>query len=253
MHDILTIGRMELKRLFISLLAWSVLAIVQFILAWIFLAGLDEYLMQVQPMAANIENPPGVSHLLLPALYTWAGMIMLAVMPLLTMRAFAEERANQTLVLLKLAPLANTHIVLGKYFGILGFICIVLVMVGLMPLALSTATQLDWGQWAAANLGLFLLLASFAAAGLFISALTRQTMTAAVLTFGLLLFLLVLYITGSSQNTDSDLFIYLSHYSHFLSFLSGLFDTSDLIYYLLFISSFIILTIRKLDNERLQG
>lgn len=253
MKMIVTIGLMDLKRLFISLSAWITLGLVLFILAWIFLLGVDEYITQVKPMSANLDDPPGISALLLSALYSWAGMIMLAIMPLFTMRSLAEERVNQTLVLLKAAPLSSTQIVLGKYLSLLIFIVIFLILVGLMPLSLVFATPLDWGQFFAANLGLFLLLASFAAAGLFLSALTRQSISAAVLTFGFLLFLLILYISGNSQNTTSHLFVYLSHYSHFLSFQSGLFDSSDIAYYLLFIVGFIVLTIRKLDNERLRG
>jgi ABC-2 type transport system permease protein len=70
--------------------------------------------------------------------------------------------------------------------------------------------------------------------------------------FGLLMFLVVLYMSGSAESTASDLFIYLSHFGHLLPFLQGLFDSSDLIYYLLFSAAFLILTIRRLDNERLQ-
>ncbi len=253
MKACLAIGLMEFRRLFVSPLAWSVLAVVLFILAWVFLLGLDEYLTQVQPQTAGMENPPGVGDLVIAALYLWAGIVMLAVMPLMTMRLLAEERMNQTLPLLTSSPLSNTQIVLGKYLGLLWFVLLMVGMVSLMPLSLAWATSLDWGRLAAAVLGLTLLLASFAAAGLFLSSLTRQPVIAAVTTFGLLLFLVVLYISGNSQGMASEVFVYLSHFGHFLSFLDGMFNSSDVVYYLLFISGFLILTIRKLDNDRLQG
>ena len=123
----------------------------------------------------------------------------------------------------------------------------------LLPIALSFGTQIDWGMIIASSLGLFLLLASFTAAGIFLSTLTNQPVIAAVSTFGLLVFLMILYISGNSQGSGSELFIYLSHFGHFLSFLEGVFDSSDLIYYLLFIGGFLLLTIRKLDNDRLRG
>jgi ABC-2 type transport system permease protein len=125
-------------------------------------------------------------------------------------------------------------------------------MITLMPLSLALGTSLDWGKLAAGFLGLTLLIASFGAAGLYISSLSAQPIVAGVGTFGLLLFLVVLYISGNSQGATSELFIYLSHYSHFLSFVEGVFKTADLAYYLLFITGFLILTIRRLDNERLQ-
>jgi ABC-2 type transport system permease protein len=187
------------------------------------------------------------------SLYLWAGLLMLAMMPVLTMRLLAEERMNQTLILLNTAPVSVTQIVLGKYLGLLWLVVVMVLMLTLMPLSLVLGTALDWGKLAAAVLGLFLLLASFAAAGLFLSSLTRQPIIAAISTFGLLIFLMVLYVSGTSQGAGSELFIYLSHFGHFLSFLEGVFDTSDLIYYVLFIAGFLLLTIRKLDNDRLRG
>lgn len=253
MSAIWAIASTEFRRMFVSPLAWSVLAVVQFILAWVFLLGLNEYLSLIQPQVAAMEDPPGISDLVISALYLWAGILMLAVMPLMTMRQFAEERQNQTLTLLTSSPLSNTQIVLGKYVSLLLFIVLMIALLTLMPLSLVVGTALDWGKLATAVMGLFLLLASFAAAGLFLSALARQPVIAAVSSFGLLLFLMVLYLSGNSQATGSEVFIYLSHFGHFLAFLDGIFSSTDLIYYLLFIGGFLLLSIRKLDNDRLQG
>ncbi|PIE01299.1 MAG: ABC transporter permease [Thiothrix nivea] len=252
----MVIARTEFRRMFSSPLAWGLLALVQFILAWIFLLGLSEYLTVIQPQvatAAGHTNTPGISDTVVSSLYLWAGLLMLAIMPVLTMRLLAEERMNQTLILLKTAPVSVTQIVLGKYLGLLLLVMVMVLMLTLMPLSLMLGTMLDWGKLAAAVLGLFLLLASFSAAGLFLSSLTRQPIIAAISTFGLLIFLMVLYVSGTSQGAGSELFIYLSHFGHFLSFLEGVFDSSDLIYYLLFIAGFLLLTIHKLDNDRLRG
>ena len=247
------IARSEFKRLFNSPLAWSVLAILQFILALMFLMFIEEYIGVIQPETATMDNPPDVTDIIISPLYLWAGIIMLAVMPIMTMRSFAEERMNKTLTLLLSSPLSSTQIVLGKFFGIIFFIVLIVGMISLMPLALSMGAHLDWGKVATSSLGLFLLLSSFAAAGVFLSSLTSQPIIAAVSSFGLLLFLVVLYLSGSSQSNSSEIFIYLSHFSHFLPFLEGVFDTSDLVYYLLFIVAFLVLAIRKLDNDRLLG
>lgn len=253
MSAVMVIARTEFRRMFSSPLAWSLLAMMQFILAWIFLLGLSEYLERVQPQVAVMENAPGITDLVVSSLYLWAGLLMLAMMPLLTMRLLAEERMNRTLVLLTTAPVSVAQIVLGKYLGLLFLIIVMVMMLTLMPLSLMLGTSLDWGKLAAAVLGLFLLLASFAAAGLFLSSLTKQPIIAAISTFGLLIFLMVLYVSGNSQGSASELFIYLSHFGHFLSFLDGVFDTADLVYYLLFIAGFLLLAIRKLDNDRLKG
>lgn len=253
MTAIWAIAMTEWRRMFYSPLAWSLLAVVLFILGWVFLLGLSEYISLVQPQTAMLDDPPGVTELVVAALYLWAGFIMLAVMPLLTMRSFAEERAYQTLVLLTSAPLSSAQIVLGKFLGLVLFVLLMVGLLTLMPLALAPFVSLDWGMLAAAVVGLVLLLSSFAAAGLFLSALARQPVVAAVTTFGFLLFLVVLYLSGNSQSHGSEAFRYLSHIGHFLAFLEGMFNSSDVVYYLLFIIGFLVLTIRKLDNERLQG
>lgn len=253
MNGIITIASTEFARFFRSPLAWSILATVQFILAWVFLASVDEYILQIQPAIAGMPDAPGVTDVVIAGLYLWAGVIMLAIMPILTMRLLAEERMNRTLTLLLSSPVSSTEIVLGKYLGVMGFVLLMIGMLSLMPLSLSFGTSLDWGVFAGSVLGLVLLVGSFAAAGLFLSSMTRQPIIAAISSFGLLLFLVVLYLSGSSQSGGSEIFIHLSHFSHFLNFLQGIIDSSDFAYYILFIVAFLMLTIRKLDNERLQG
>lgn len=252
MSATLSIARTEIRRLFHSPLAWSILAVLQFVLGMIFLVMVQEFIEVIQPDSAGMDNAPGVTDTIVSAVYLWAGIIMLAVMPVLTMRTFAEERMNGTFTLLRSSPISMTEIVLGKYLGLLLFIVVMVLMLSIMPMSLQLGTSLDWGKLLSSMLGLFLLLGSFAAAGLFISSLTNQPIIAAVGSFGLLLFLVVLYISGKSETNTSELFVYISHFGHFLSFLQGLFKSGDVIYYLLFIGGFLTLAIRKLDNERLQ-
>lgn len=253
MNNILTIALTEFKRMFTSPFAWSVLAILQFILGMMFLTRIDDFSGYYQQQAATVENSPGATFFIISPVYLWAGIIMLAVIPILTMRSLAEERMNQTLTLLRSSPLSSMHIVLGKYFGLLFFVLLFIAMLSLMPIALSFGTQIDWGMVFTSSLGLFLLLASFTAAGIYLSSLTSQPVIAAVSTFGLLMFLVMLYLSGGSQTNGSELFIYLSHFSHFETFVRGVIDTSDIVYYVLFIVAFLVLAIRKLDNDRLLG
>lgn len=253
MNNILTVAVTEFKRMFNSPFAWSVLAILQFILGMMFLTRVEDFAEVYQQQIATVENAPGATFFIISPIYLWAGIVMLAVMPILTMRSFAEERMNQTLTLLRSSPLSSAQIVLGKYLGILFFVILFIAMLSLMPIAISFGTEVDWGMVGSSSLGLFLLLASFASAGIFLSSLTSQPVIAAVSSFGLLMFLVVLYLSGGSQSNSSELFIYLSHFSHFETFVRGVIDTSDIVYYLLFIVGFLVLAVRKLDNDRLLG
>ena len=249
---ILTLAKRELRSLFLSPLAWAILAIVQFILAYLFLSQLQEFLL-IQPKLAAIDNAPGVSELVFAPLYGSAAFIMMLVTPLLTMRLISEERKNKSLSLLISAPVSMTEIVLGKYIGMLGFAAIMIISMTLMPLSLYVAGTLDGGLLFTMVLGISLLLAAFISLGLYMSSLTAQPTIAAMSTFGVLLLLWIIdWAGGKADETASGLLEYLSMLRHFEAFTKGVFNSSDFIYYILFISLFLILSIRRLDGDRLQ-
>ncbi len=249
---ILTLARRELRSLFLSPLAWSILAIVQFILAYLFLTQLQEFLL-IQPKLATIENAPGITELVIVPLYGSAAFIMMLVTPLLTMRLISEERRNKSLPLLMSAPISMTEIIIGKYLGMLGFAAIMIFMMTLMPLSLLFAGKLDAGLLFAIVLGISLLLAAFISLGLYMSSLTAQPTIAAMSTFGMLLMLWIIDWAGNKADAAaSGLLEYLSMLRHFEAFSKGVFNSSDFIYYVLFISLFLILSIRRLDSDRLQ-
>jgi ABC-2 type transport system permease protein len=216
----------------------------------VFLVQLELY-MQWQPRLAGVEGAPGVTDIIVAPLFRTAAIVLLLVVPLLTMRLVSEERRARTLGLLLAAPVSMTDIVLGKYLGVMGFLLVLVGLVVLMPLSLLAGGGLDWGLLAAGVLGLVLVVASFAAAGLFLSTVTEQPTVAAVSTFGLLLLLWILDWAGGSGETTQVL-SYLSLLTHYDALLKGVFDTQDIIYYLLFSATFLVLAIRRLDADRLQ-
>jgi ABC-2 type transport system permease protein len=247
----LVIAGRELRTLFLSPLAWSILGVIQIILAYMFLAQLEYYSM-LQARIAGMEDAPGITDMLVAPLFGNAGVILLLVTPLLTMRLISEERRNRTLSLLFTAPVSMTEIVLGKYLGVFGFLLIMVGMILLMPLSLLAGGGLDLGKLAACVLALVLLLGGFAALGLFMSALAGQPTVAAVSTFGALLLLWIIDWTGNAAGEAGGLLEYLSMLRHYESLLKGLVSTTDLLYFLLFIVTFIVLSAHRLDNDRLQ-
>jgi ABC-type Na+ efflux pump, permease component len=249
---IITIALRELRELFLSPLAWFILVVVEFILAYLFLAQVDQYL-QIQGQLVGIEGAPGVTDLVVSPLLHAAAVILLLVVPMLTMRLISEERRSGTLDLLLSAPVSMTEIILGKYLGLILFLLVLLGLIALMPLALLTTATLDFGKLASAFLGLWLIVAAFAAAGLFMSTLTYQPTIAAISTFGLLLLLWIIDWAGEAQQLEmSGLFGYLSLQRHYEHLLKGVFDSADVAYYLLFIGAFLGLSIRRLDALRLK-
>lgn len=245
-----TIARREILAMFLSPLAWIIIAVVQIILGYMFLTNLDNFFI-LQPQLMHLENTPGVTDIVITPLMQVAAIILLMIMPLITMRSIAEEKRNRTMSLLVSAPLSMTEIVLGKYLGLLLFIFILVSLLMLMPLSLYLGTSPDSGKLLSIYLGMLLLLAAFAAIGLYLSSLTENQTIAAVCTFGALLMLWIVDWVGSSIDNGQSVLTYLSILQHHQSMLEGVFDTSDIGYYLILITGFLVLTIRQLDRERL--
>lgn len=246
---ILTIATRELRSLFLSPLAWVILAVVQLILAYLFLNHVELYL-SFQSRLLGLETPVGVTEVVVAPLLSNAAIVLLLVVPLVTMRLVSEERRNRTLPLLYSAPVSMTEIVVGKYLGILLFLLIILGLVALMPLSLLLGGTLDYGMFAAGLLGLGLLLAGFAAVGLFMSTLTQYPTVAAVSTFGVLLLSWVLDWSGGG---GSGTLAYLSLLNHYEPFLNGIFDSADAVFHVAVIVVFLALSVRRLDADRLGG
>lgn len=251
---IFTLAQRELRSLFLSPLAWSILAVVQLILAYLFLTQLNEFLT-LQAQLKMIEGAPGATDLVILPLYGSATFILMMVVPLLTMRIISEERRSRSLPLLFSAPLSMSEIIIGKYLGIFSFLIMMIFMISIMPLSLLLAGNIDLGLLAAIVFGLILLVAAFAAVGLYMSSLTQQPTVAAVSTFGILLLLWIIDWAGAKTGEDgaSELLGYLSMLRHYEGLAKGVFSSADVIYFILFISTFLILSIRRLDADRTKG
>jgi len=249
---ILTIALRELRSLFQTPLAWIILAMTQIILSLIFFFHIDKFL-ELMPTLKAANSSLGVTDIIIFPLLDWVSTLMLIVTPFITMRLISAERSNGTMSLLLSAPVSNTEIIIGKYIGILLFMLIFLFMVSLMPLSLLTGSDLDLGKISTGFLGLTLLLAAYASAGLFFSSLTSSPIISAISTFGFLFLLLILKLITSGSSESNNALAYLSTASHLAPFFRGIVNSKDVIYFLLFISTFILLSIKQMDSRRLQG
>jgi len=238
----------ELRLLFGSPLAWVVLAFLQLMFAWVFLSRLQMFL-ELQPQLAMTPSAPGVTEIVAAPVFGTASIMLLMVIPLLSMRLIAEERRNQTLPFLMSAPVSISGIVLGKFLALFGFLLLSVGLIVVMALSLYLGGRLDLGLLATNALGLLLLSGSFAAVGLYLSCLTAQPLIAAVGTFATLL---ALWLINISTNDPNSVLHLLSLIKHFDSFAKGTIALNDLVYYVVLIALFILLSIRRLDGDRLR-
>ena len=248
------IASRELRGLLHTPLAWATLSLVGALLAWLFLLQLDQY-QAYRSQLLNLSNPPGVTQLLVTPFFNSAGMILMLVLPMLTMRSFAEQRRDHTLTLLMTAPISLTSIVLGKFFGICGFVALLLALLLAMPLSLLIATPLDVGLLSSATIGITLLAASFTAVGLWTSSLTGHPAVAA--TTGLGLLLLLWFLSAAGKNSQGGyaadaLLPLLSTRYHFTELLSGWVSSADIAYFIILIMLMLGLTVLRLHSQRYQ-
>jgi len=255
---IFTIAAKELKALFASPLAWVMLTVMQLIVGYAFLRRLDDFL-QVQPQLAFMPNPPGATEMVASPVFGTAAAVLLFAVPVLAMRLIAEERRNQTMVLLMSAPVSMTEIALGKFVGLTAFLAVIAGLIALMPLSLAGATRLDYGLLASLVAGLVLLAAAFAAISLFVSCLTVHPVVAAIGAFAALLgMMLVGEAAGDGLRARgwtwaASLAQVFSPIKSFEPFGKGLFDSNAAACLILLIVLFLALAVRQLDAQRLRG
>lgn len=240
------IARKEFRSLFSSPSTWWMLAVMQFLFAWFFFGRMDDYL-QVQAQLAQLSNAPGATISVAAPLCSVLALMLMVLIPLFTMRLIAEERRNRTWVLLLTAPVSATQIVLGKFLGLMTLLVLIVAGCAAMLATLMLGTHADIGLMLSNILGVVLLAASYAALGLYFSALNKQPIIAATTALGLSFGLWLLELTASDNRSFLRA---ISPNAHFQNLNVGLINSADLIYFVLFISTLLWLTIRHLNDER---
>lgn len=234
----------ELRALWALPSTWFLLALLQFVFAWFFLAR-TEYFLDIQPQLAQLANPPGVTVTVAVPLFNILALLLMMLTPLFTMRLIAEERRNQTLPLLLSAPLSSAQIVLGKSLGLWVFLLLVVIAAPLMVTTLAVGTQLDNGLILSNVLGLVLLLSSDIALGLYCSTLSAQPVVAAA---SALVLLVGLWLADILASDEASPWHALSPLHHFQNFNNGLLDSQDAAFFVLFSAVFLILAWRRVQR-----
>jgi ABC-2 type transport system permease protein len=181
-------------------------------------------------------------------------VVILFVLPMVTMRCYAEEKRSGTMELLLTSPVTDFEILMGKFLGALALYGCMLAVTLVHMAILFRFGNPDWRPIAAGYLGLLLLGGSFISVGLLMSSLTKNQIVAGMVTFGLVLLLWIVDWIGSfSGPTVESVVSYLSITGHLDDFAKGVIDTKHVIYYLSFITFGLFLTAKSVDSERWRG
>jgi ABC-2 type transport system permease protein len=256
MSRVVTIYRRELGYFYNSIIAY-VVTMVFVLLAGYFFYNLVGFFnlayMQVMqnPIAARqLSLTEGV----LRPFFSDVSVLLLLIVPMITMRLFAEEKKMGTAELLFTYPISDWDAIIGKYAAAVSVVAAMLGLTLAFPLLLEWYADVEWGPVAGGYLGLMLLGAAYVAAGLFFSSMSENQIVAAVLTFGFSLFVLLIgWLTPFVSAGVARVLSELSIVSHIDGFSKGLIDTNDLVYYVNFSALFLFLCSRVLESNRWRG
>ncbi len=229
-------------------ITWMIAAVLACAFAFLFLQQLEVYLTR-QAELALLDHPPGLTAWLTTRFIAPASIVTLILGPLFAMRSFSDEFRLETLALWQSSPVSTTALVIGKFLGVTLVLCAALSVTLLMFAGVAWVGKLDWWQVASAMLGLYLLAAACAATGLFFSSLTRHAMVAVLASLATLA-LVWLIGTASFNAIPIPGLQATSLANHIGGFHQGYLATNDVLYFVLYIALFLVLTIVRLDALR---
>ena len=252
MSNVWTIARRELRVYFTSPIAYIVLAMFALIFGYFFFSAVAFFGEFSAQAAMQPGGPPlNVNQFVIQPTLGNFTIILLFLMPMLTMRLFAEEQRSGTMELLLTSPLTDYEIILGKWLGAMLLYCCMLGVVVLNFSILFIKTTPDWRALAVGILGMLLIGGALLALGAFLSTLTKNQIVAGALTFGLFLMLWVLdWASQYSSSTIGKVCSYIAMPPHFEQFSKGVIELKDTVYYLSAIVLGLFLSKRSLESIR---
>lgn len=248
--------RKELRLYFSSPVAWVVLAVFALVSGWFFYNVFAFYALLSLEAARNplLARDLSVTEGVLRPLFNNVSVVMLLMLPVLTMRLFAEEKRSGTIELLLTYPVRDGEVLMGKYLAALTVFAGMLALTLVYPVLVAWTASLERGPLLTGYLGLFLQGAAFIAVGVLVSSLTENQIVAAVGTFGVLLMFWVLgWGAEGAGTTLGRLLRHLSLLEHFDAFAKGVIDSKDVVYYLNVTVLSLFLTLRALEARRWRG
>ncbi len=252
MRNILVIFKKELKSYFASPIAYLLLAIFAVIFGFFFYSATRIFVlqgMQMQMMGRGM--PMDVNEYVIRPLLSNASVIGLFLIPMITMRLYAEEKRSGTIELLMTSPVRDLEIVLGKWLAALVLYLSILGISGINIAILYTFGRPDWKPILVGYLGLLLQGGCLLAIGIFISTMTKNQIIAGGATFAVCLMLWVLdWVSAYDQSAWAKVVSYLSVVTHFEPFSKGVIDSKDVIFYLSMIFFGLFLTTRSVESLR---
>jgi len=253
-RNILAIAGKELRSYFASPIAYIIIGFFLLPFGGFFYLYLADFVRNSMGEAQQFGGAMNINQQVIRGVLQNASVIILFVMPMITMRTYAEEKRSGTMELLLTSPVTDFEIIMGKFIGALGLYLALLACTLAYMGILFVFGNPEWRPLVAAYLGLLLMGGAFISLGLLISSTTNNQIVAGVITFVVFLMLWIVgWFADTAGPTLGKVLSWLSITQHFDDFSKGVIDTSHVLYYLSLITFGLFLTAKSVDTERWRG
>ena len=220
----------EFNSYFTSMLGYVFLTI------FLLLTGVMFYVINIRFMTARMTNFFSIVN-------NWA----LFLLPLLTMRLFSEDRKQKT-------PISTKEIVFGKYLAAFGIFMVGVLITLIYPVILAFTGNLPIAETISCYVGFILLCSAILAIGAFMSSITESQIVAAIATYGVLIFTLLLGSVASNVSNEIivKILLWLSPVQRFSDFTLGILNFEPIIYYLSITGLFLFFTVMVFERRRMR-
>lgn len=250
MKTIYRIAKTELSTMFYSPVAWVVLVIFSIQSSWQFFDSLERF-EKAQKIGQSLDNLSQTILSGFSGLYTEMQNYLYLYVPLLTMGLVSREINSGSIKLLLSSPIKIKEIVLGKYLAIAAYCLLFVVILGIQVIIAGFSIEnLDFKFAISGLIGLYLLVCTYAAIGLFMSCLTSYQVVAAMSTLVVLAGLNFIGKLWQDIEIVKDFTYFLSIAGRANEMLEGLIISKDVLYFILVSALFIVLSIYKLQTGR---
>jgi len=248
----ITIARKELTSYFRSPIAYGVMAFFALLAGYFFYASVVYFVRRgIESSMMGQSFPMDMNEFVVRPFFSNVGVIALFLIPMITMRLFAEEKRTGTIELLLTSPIRDIEIILGKWIGAVALYTAMLAVSGLSLLMLFAYGKPDWKPILVGYLGLLLQGAALLAIGTFVSNCTKNQIVAGVAAFAVCLMLWILsWVSEFGTSIPERILSYIAVTSHFDSFSKGVLDSKDILYYVSVIFVGLFLTARSMESLR---
>lgn len=256
-NNIIAILQKELQGYFASPLAFCIAGIFWLTsgLFFVFILLSDQGVIRNVALQEQMGNPISIDvvYEFMQIFFGIIGSLTIFILPILSMGLYAEERKRGTIELLATSPIFNWVVALGKLLAVLLFFITMIMPIFLYEaIAFQGATPpVNLSVVLLAHVGLILMAASILSLGMFISSLTDSTIFSAIMTFILVIFISILDGIGNLFGGQiGEIIAHFSLLKNYESFVSGVFETSNLMVFLTYIILGLFLTSQSIETLR---